>query len=583
MEFGIGGTPKFDLESWFTKALGIRGDYTFSWWVILLFAFPSYAINVFYDATRNGGTPIEWVPVALGSYLMTVLAFLGAKYVKFKFLPQAGTLYALFCYPLIGLVRGITAYILSVELHLVTASDLPYRLVSAPLVGLSLFVVFAALVSTVSMQQEAFDSLALERASLRSAIKNFRQLHQRLREDVLTRVSGIVYPVIAELRLKLQRATVTSDLAPALASLQVTVDDVIRPLSHEIASEEMQLELDTTGPIQVVRRASLPKTLQIELMSVWGGILTVLGEFAPQALARPILDALLTSVFAGLTFFVLLKFLESFVGKRQLNPVGAFVFFVGSYTAAGYLAPLFWLRTGWHLHYNERTGFLALTALMGVVLYVMELARGYRQEALRELQQVNTDMALLTSQLRQQVWLDRRRVALVLHGSVQGALYAAAIKLSRETAPTSELIREVEKDIAAALGELTKVQGQAVDFEAVLDDIVALWEDTIDFRIDLDPKALAILNGNADTAESTIEVLREAVNNAVKHGGTDEVAIKVMADKNGLITLRVDNTGAGVKTELNRGYGSSILDELTHQWSLKNTETGVELQAQIVA
>ena len=562
--------------------LRLGADYSFSWWVILLFAFPSYSSNLFYDSERLGGSMVEWIPVALVTYAVTVIAFIVAKFIKFVWAPRAGITYALGVYLLIGWVRGLTAYYVALDQGLGNVHDLLFRLVSPPIFTVVCMSVAAAIVTTISLQQEALQNLAKERSMLKSAINNFRVMHEKLQAELLGRVNGIVNPAIDDLKKKLNEAAQEHELDPALKVLQVTVDDIVRPLSHSIANEEVALALDTTGPIRVVRGGLLPGKIKIDLLPAWGAILSLAAEMAPQAVGRNIFDATMVATLVGFTLFVSLKVLEGFFGGREYGPVPAFFAFVGSYFVAGVAAPLYWMRTPWHLQPTERLTFALIVSIIGIAMFVVDIANAYRRESIRELEHVNEDMALVTSQLRQQVWLDRKRVAMVLHGSVQGALYSAAIRLSREASPSAEAVASVQKDITDALSELAGAKSEDFDFEDVLDNITALWEDSIDFKIHLDPAALTTLNRNHDSAECAIEVLREAINNSVKHGHAEMVEIQIDRSSRGLISLTVVNDGRPIPDDSEQGYGSSLLDELTHRWSLRNFEEGVRLQAEIV-
>jgi signal transduction histidine kinase len=174
-------------------------------------------------------------------------------------------------------------------------------------------------------------------------------------------------------------------------------------------------------------------------------------------------------------------------------------------------------------------------------------------------------------------------VAQVLHGSVQGALYAAAIRLGRESNPSPKLIEEVQQEIIQAMKEVSGPKSLEFEFEDVLDSIIALWEDAIDFEIRLDPAALSKLNANRDASECALEVIREAVNNSVKHGKAERVAIDIVPTEKGLISLEVTNDGEKIADEQTKGYGSSLLDELTHTWKLMNRNDAVVLTAMVVA
>jgi signal transduction histidine kinase len=557
----------------------LGADYGYSWWVILLFAFPSYATNLFYDPQRLGGTVAQWIPVALITYAATVVLF---KFIKFVYAKASGIIFIMGSYLIIGWVRGLVAYFIALDQGLGTQSDIYFRLVSPPIFTFVSMTVCAAVVTTVSLQQEALSELAKERTMLKGAISNFRTMHERLQSDLLVKVTGIINPVIEDLRAKLNQAGDPGQMGEALSTLQVTVDDVVRPLSHQIATSDLDPVLDTTGPIKISRTGLLPDRINVSLAPAWGVVLGIGSATTPFAAKFDPFQAAMSVFLVGFSSYVTLKVIEGIIGDRKYRPVTVALLFALSYGIAGFAAPLFWTRTPWQFTPTLHLNFAGLSLIIGIVMFVVHLANSYRQQSIEDLQSVNADMALLTSQLRQQVWLDHRRVAQVLHGSVQGALYAAAIRLSRETSPTTETIASVQKDISDALAEVSRAKSENFVFEEVLNSIIDLWQDSINFDLALDAKAVQDLNANADAAECMLEVLREALNNSVKHGGAKNVKVQIAPKARGLLSLIVTNDGKPVDPGKTKGYGSSVLDELTHEWRIANTRDGVQLSALVV-
>jgi signal transduction histidine kinase len=560
----------------------LGADYGYSWWVILLFAFPSYGTNLFYDPQRLGGSMASWIPVALITYAVTVVMFVLFKFIKFYFAKASGIVFIMGSYLIIGWARGLTAYFVALDQGVGTKEDIYFRLVSPPIFTFVSMTVCAAVVTTVSLQQEALSELAKERTMLKGAISNFRIMQERLQDELLTRVTGIIRPVIDDLRGKLSQAGDPGQTEKALSTLQVTVDEVVRPLSHQIANSDLDPVLDTTGPIKINRTGLLPDRINVSLAPAWGVVLGIGSATTPFAAKfDPFVSAM--SVFlVGFSSYVTLKVIEGIIGDRKYRPVTVAVLFLLAYGVSGFVAPLYWTRTPWQFTTTMHLNFAGLSIIIGMVMFVVHLANSYRQQSIADLQSVNADMALLTSQLRQQVWLDHRRVAQVLHGSVQGALYAAAIRLGRETVPTPETIESVQKDISDALAEVSRVKSEDFVFEEVLNSIIDLWQDSINFELALDQKAIHKLNANADAAECMLEVLREAVNNSVKHGGARNVSVEIAPKSRGLLSLVVINDGAPLEPQKIKGYGSNVLDELTHEWSIANTHRGVQLSALVV-
>ena len=83
------------------------------------------------------------------------------------------------------------------------------------------------------------------------------------------------------------------------------------------------------------------------------------------------------------------------------------------------------------------------------------------------------------------------------------------------------------------------------------------------------------------TLEFANEIAKEAVQNAVRHGGARNVTIVVDSTPDKLLTMDVKNDGRPI-SNVQKGVGSKLLDELTLRWSLENLPTGgVQLHVEL--
>ena len=561
----------------------VQPKYTFSWWVVLLFLVPSVGSNIILDPVRLGGTWSAWLPVSLATYGVTVVAFGFARFARNRWTPDSGLTYALGVYLIIGWLRGITAYFLAMQLGLATPQDLLFRLISPPIFTFVGFTVFAALVTTVVEQREALVEVEAERSRLENAIHNFKAQHDRMRQELLERVSATIDPAIAELRAMLGRPQTEQNTLELLASMQVTADSIVRPLSHELASTEaLNLELDTTGTFASKVQLGRMKSYEPELMAGWGSLLSIALQLPALAVNYEIVDATMNVFLLGFTLFINLKVLEGYTSRYRLSPVGGAVIVIGGYVLAGLAAPLFWVKTRWNLHGSEEISFTLIVFGIGVALYAIGLANASRTRYIEESAKVNEKMQQLVSQLRQKVWLDRRRVATVLHGPVQGALQSGAIRMAHAGA-SEHLAEQIRDDVQAALDQLQSSPDDIYDFEEVLDSIVALWEDVVDFRIHIQPEVLNKFHNNSGASDAAIELVREAINNAMKHSDPTEISISLTLDQPTVFQLRVWNNGENLKGMPNQGYGSQLFEELCLDWALRNEAEGVVFEARVVA
>lgn len=205
-----------------------------------------------------------------------------------------------------------------------------------------------------------------------------------------------------------------------------------------------------------------------------------------------------------------------------------------------------------------------------LVSFYMQFLRTQRSDAEREMTNVVSDLAIMNSQLRQEVWLNRRRIASILHGSVQSALYASAIRLAKTDAPSQEEVAAVQADIAAAINKLESTEG-AENFSEVLDQIKTVWDGALEIELpSIGVEIQEKLEANPVASACAAEVVREAVSNAAKHGKAEHVVIALEQTGPNLLGITVTNDGQPLGDEIVAGYGSSILDEVAFTWQLEN-------------
>jgi signal transduction histidine kinase len=206
-------------------------------------------------------------------------------------------------------------------------------------------------------------------------------------------------------------------------------------------------------------------------------------------------------------------------------------------------------------------------ACVGGTTFAAQFAQLQRKATTENLTAVNLQLEILNASLRQELWLNRRRTASVLHGPVQAALFASAMKLSQEQKPTPELVAEVERDIAAALEKLnnpSNLEGENVS--EVLNQIVEIWSDAAQISIEI-PEALQTAITKAPlTSEALIEISREFITNAIKHGKASKVSLKVSRLDGARIAIEVVDDGQGLPPGAKPGFGSKLLSELSLVW-----------------
>jgi signal transduction histidine kinase len=282
-------------------------------------------------------------------------------------------------------------------------------------------------------------------------------------------------------------------------------------------------------------------------------------------------DAVLpTSVVSLVVIFLSYKAFQVLLKNVWVPFIVAFVISMMTAIVSGVIGNTALSLMGFSLTPTLYIQSISAQLVITLVSFYMQFLRTQRRDAEREMTDVVSDLAIMNSQLRQEVWLNRRRIASILHGSVQSALYASAIRLAKADTPTQEEVAAVQADISAAINKLESTEG-AENFTDVLEQIKTVWDGALEIELpSIGVEIQQKLDANPVASACAAEVVREAVSNAAKHGKAEHVVIALEQTGANLLGITVTNDGQPLGDEVVAGYGSSILDEVAFTWQLEN-------------
>lgn len=560
----------------------IGSKHALDWWVFAIFCVAALEAQLVFDYDRLGGALELWALVAISGLSIIWLSFwLARKFLK-PLLTKNRPYLILTFFAVAGFFRGVTMHEVSTALALEDESQHLYRYVVAPIFTIVLLSTFAILVGTFRGYQASIAELTKERARLRLASINLKSEIDKTHSALQSRIFGILGPALDELENRLEAIKDKKSLTSAVTALKNTVDDVVRPLSHNVAQTNFeQLVLETNQTISQDSRQQRYK-LKVTLRPVWSALISVMIGFGPSLVSNSTAWGGFVTIILGLVIFSVLTSVNFLTKNQNFEIWQAGVITVAAHS----LSMLLFIVLSGLFETNptvtEQTQMMTLITLLGVLMFAYEWSASYRARNLESARKVNERFELLNSRLRRQVWLDHRRMASILHGQLQGTLYAAAIRLNQSGEPNPFLIENVKSEIQQALNELSVEARQDQRFEAVLGEILEMWEDVVDFKTQFDAEAIEALNKSSEANECAIEVIREGINNAVRHGGAKKISVSVKLASAQLVELRVVNEGQRLPEQEATGFGTSLISEYTHRWWRKSTETGVELGAQVL-
>lgn len=460
---------------------------------------------------------VTWIMIALAGYLAAgILLLLVAPMTQRRATPITVIL--------TWALAGITGLLVTFTLADITALDRPEISPGVLLTGV-LFV-FAwypiggrlsyALHLDKSTRARLLRQLARERAlALESA---------RLVESDRTRVLEQTARVVSEQLLK--ATALSADPAAAAAALQDVVDEVVRPLSHELARGEVQ-EQTLVEAVHTMGAAS-PRPLR---------------DFLP-ALRHPTLG--LISITALRPLIVLAITIA--VSDWNMPPAGAWI----------------------------ALGVMALYSCAITAAYILAAAR--TTSSLSELSLAIDAAEWASARLRQLAWSERERLGQSIHGEAQARIVATALSIQLgRSEDVAQQVAELSEDIHALL-----VAGHhESNWRAVWSRILQVWEYSIEIQQDIDEGTARRLDADSVAAHAVVSVLREGATNAVRHGKTRRLDIQLSMDDRECIQLTLIDDGTQGAIPGTPGMGSRTMDAACMDWTLITTPTGHRLDARI--
>ena len=204
-----------------------------------------------------------------------------------------------------------------------------------------------------------------------------------------------------------------------------------------------------------------------------------------------------------------------------------------------------------------------------------------RRLAEQELLDTNEQLQISISQMRQELWLYRRNLIWVIHGPLQSALISAALKLQAPEPLSAREMIDLRSHIDSAYATLDSGDHAGPDFSSFLTSLCQLWDGlctiTMSDPQDLTPR----IDDSLPTAAAATEIVREAVGNAIRHGGATTVVISLDSDDERLLSIVVTDNGTGVVEGASPGLGSDLFDALAFRWSRETSTHGTTVRAEV--
>lgn len=456
-----------------------------------------------------------------------------------------------------GLARGFAVAYFFEAFGIVAQSDYLPRMIAGAIIVAIWFAVTAVLVGSRRQYQEVFGKLA-------DSLAQASQLAQEGSQQVANTRSKLV----SQVKATLNEAFASKQSTHELHNL---ADSVIRPLSHSLATHQ---------PVEF--EVKVPKR-RIALQPV---VATALGEY-PFVAVPVAAIGLLSTLYSKVWNIGLTGFLETVI---QALVIVLLFGLANRLQIRGWLVPVAWLLisftanlSSWAILQYDLTSGVYQALLLAISIFLpagfVSMLLAYDREAAKKLvllEQAVESVRWQERKLNQQLWIEKKRLARYVHSDIQGRVRAAALSSSTGTMAD---VQELQRQCVAALD----ISKELPSFDRFYADTVELWDGVAKISLSVGSTAMEVVSRDSFGLASVVEIVREGIGNAVKHGKAKniEVGLRVLEEANPCLEVTILNDGEPIDPVTNPGFGSKTLSEVSSSWGIEKQPSGTRLWARV--
>ena len=206
--------------------------------------------------------------------------------------------------------------------------------------------------------------------------------------------------------------------------------------------------------------------------------------------------------------------------------------------------------------------FTLIPALFGMGLFNLR-ANLEREE------RITSEIAENISVIRRELWSLRKKFAREIHGGLQSKLQILSLKFERDGGDRIQLVESINTELASLLSPESD-KPRIENFKVFISELIEFWDGIVSISAEIKTETYELISTDYLLAECLHEVIREAVNNAVKHSGASQISIRLETTKLSTLALSVENNvSKEIKAPSQSNLGTSIYKELAHTWALE--------------
>jgi len=568
----------------------LAGPNLFNWRLFWSSYLILFIPQILFDVIAFGSPSWLWLPIWTSSHLGAAAFVMLAKALGFdrfqRERPSAMANLALAA--IAGIIRVVWVGEISYDLELVTEFSLGTRIASGIVLGVLLFVALTNVLEINRNYSIALKRLLQTQAQLGQLRKLSSRQFAQTQLEITRDTREIIEPRLGEIARRLRSQKLSLSLKNSISGdLKDILENQVKPLNRELRA--LGKGFDSPDLQSGVRKSTLyrlPPKVSADLAIGPFWILLLLVGVLPFSLY--IFEGsqwALLGVGISLLNYALILLAKKLLKKQGFVPlskaISQYVLLITQLVALNHFLILLAGYPEMSAPYVSIMIFITLTfTIFAIGLEAVQESN--RSEFLTQIAKNNSRIDRELGLLNQRVWVEKRRWALLVHGTVQGSLTAAVARLKNgEKLDEAELGR-IAKHVLRAKNGLRGPRDKTFDLKSSLKEQQQTWSGIMEVEIDFKASEFLQLSKDKWAGFCANEIIKEALSNAFRHGSAKHVWLGFESENPGFVTIVSSNDGKQPSKNRNLGLGSQLLSEIAYPWSLtKNHEGLVVLRAQI--
>lgn len=223
-----------------------------------------------------------------------------------------------------------------------------------------------------------------------------------------------------------------------------------------------------------------------------------------------------------------------------------------------------------------------------ILIPIVAMLFSFIRAALRRHRQIDDQLSAIVAETnwwvartQMQRWWQRGTLARALHGPVQTAIHSASQRLRADASSSPERVESVLAGVRQSLPQIVLREASGSDLVNELAVLSTTWRPLVQIEVIMEGSTAAVLATDQVCAEVAMDIISEAVSNAVRHGGARTIDIIAEPPRGTIAAFAVIDDGSGWEprsTDPGRqGLGRAQLDRCTLDWDYAPVADGNRL------